>query len=387
MQFIVWPIALILGAIIAFLTVTLFVQDFYNVRRFNEALYWLLAFFIRGTRENSAIVIRGGEIANPESPVARIGGPGYAIILEDSAAVFERFGRISRVLGPGYYQLEPYERVRGVVDLRPYVHKVQARGFTKDGIPMQGEVEIEFQLRQMSKVRPEQSSQRSRRFRAFYTYTWEGVLNAVHNTPVREGSLVSSREIIREEVSYWFQRAIESHSFRELIASHPEASPGKKRGLVSRDALRVLEAELFNLLRHRLRRWGYQINRLQINTLDVSEEIKGRVRSKYFALWRALRLEDLKAKEARAELSALQIKSEVRVNTEIQFIEALAYEIAGLRSKKLNKQFILTVACINVLDNFLSSLQEESQFLIPSWILEQIDRLKRIFALPPSTEN
>jgi len=157
--------------------------------------------------------------------------------------------------------------------------------------------------------------------------------------------------------------------------------------LVSRDALRVLEAELFNLLRHRLRRWGYQINRLQINMLDVSEEIKGRVRSKYFALWRALRLEDLKAKEARAELSALQIKSEVRVNTEIQFIEALAYEIAGLRSKKLNKQFILTVACINVLDNFLSSLQEESQFLIPSWILEQIDRLKRIFALPPSTEN
>lgn len=382
MQFIAWPIAAALGSIIAILTVIFFLRDFYKVGRLFEVTIWLLGFFIRFVRET--IVLRGGEISNPESPVAKIGGPGYAVILEDSAAVFERFGRITRVLGPGYHQLEPYERVRGVVDLRPYVHKTQVRGFTRDGIPMEGEIEIEFQPRQMSRVRPEDSPQRSRRFRAFYTYTWEGVLNAVYNIPVREGSLVSSREIIGEEVSYWFQRVIENHEFRELMAFYPEASPREKVGLLSRDVMRLLEVELFNLLRPQLRRWGYQINRLQINALDVSEEIKKRIKSRYIALWRSFRLENLRAKEAHTELIALQIKSEARAHAEAQFIENLAYEIAKLSSKKLNKQFILFMAFINVLDNFLSSLREESQFLIPSWILEQVDRLKKVLALPPS---
>lgn len=370
------------GILAAFLTVCNFLRDFYEIRRFSDAIIWLLSSFCPLFRRFVDFTIREGEIADPECPVVRIGGPGYVIIREDSAAVFEQYGRITRVLGPGYHLLMPSERPRGVVDLRPQVHRVQVRGFTRDGIPLQGEVEIEYQIRQMSRIELDQTTRRARRFRAFYTFSWEGVLNAIYRAPLREGVLVPHREIVGEEVSYWFQRVIERHNFSELLASYPEVMPERGHGLLSRDIILLLESELFNTLRGPLRSWGYQINRLQVNALDVEEEIRERVRDKTFGLWRSLRLAKLRTREAEAEVSALRIKSEARAYVEAQFIEALAYEITRAGPSPLRKQIILAIACMNVLDNLVSILKDESQFLIPSWILDQIDRFKKILALP-----
>jgi hypothetical protein len=120
-------------------TVVLFLRDFYRIRGSRETVWHLLSFLIRGAEENNNLLLREGRIINPESSMARVGGPGYAVIFEDSAAVFEQYGRLTRVLGPGYYRLEPYERVRGVVDLRPQTRRVQVAGFTRDGIPVRGE--------------------------------------------------------------------------------------------------------------------------------------------------------------------------------------------------------------------------------------------------------
>ncbi|MDW8102085.1 MAG: hypothetical protein RMK30_04315, partial [Anaerolineae bacterium] len=207
-------------------------------------------------------------------------------------------------------------------------------------------------------------------------------LNAVYRTPVREGALVPHREIVEEEVSYWFQRVVEKYNFSELLVSYPEVMPEEGHGLLSRGIILLLESELFNALRVPLRSWGYQINRLQVNMLDAGEEIRERVRDKNFGLWRSLRLAKLRAREAEAEVSALRIKNEARAYVEAQFVEALAYEIKRAGQAPLHKQIILAIACINVLDNLVSILKDESHFLIPSWVLEQIDRFKKILALP-----
>jgi len=105
---------------------------------------------------------------------------------------------------------------------------VQVAGFTRDGIPVRGEVEIEFQIRQLTRIKPEQGAQESQRFRSFYTFSWEGVLNAVYNAPVRNGDVVPPGEMITEEVSYWFRRIVESYNFEELIGFYPEESPSER---------------------------------------------------------------------------------------------------------------------------------------------------------------
>jgi regulator of protease activity HflC (stomatin/prohibitin superfamily) len=385
MRYVPWFLAFLFFALGSLATVVLFLRDFYRIRGSGETVWHLLSFLIRRAEENNNLLLREGRIINPESPMARVGGPGYAVIFEDSAAVFEQYGRLTRVLGPGYYRLEPYERVRGVVDLRPQTRRVQVAGFTRDGIPVRGEVEIEFQIRQLTRIKPEQGAQESQRFRSFYTFSWEGVLNAVYNAPVRNGDVVPPGEMITEEVSYWFRRIVESYNFEELIGFYPEESPSERVRLAPQDSVRLLEQRLLCALRNPLRRWGYQVNRLQINSLEASEEVREKVKDKSFGLWRALRLAQLKGYEAEAEASTIRIKSEVRADVEALFLNSLIAEIVEIEKrtpKGLDGQTLAAVACLNVMESLLSSIKEESQFLIPSWVWEQMDRLKKTLALP-----
>ena len=378
-------LAFLFFALAPFAAVLLFLRDLYRIRDVEGLSWYLLSLFIPWLRENNILNLRDGRIADPENLIARIGGPGRVVILENSAAVFEQYGRFTRVLGPGGHLLEPYERVRGVVDLRPQTRRVRVAGFTRDGIPMQGEIEIEFQIRQLTRTRPEQSAQKSQRFRAFYTFTWEGVLNAVYNTPVRDGKLVPPEEIIAEEVSYWFRRVIENHYFEEFISLCPEVSPRERGEPVLLDIMRTLEQELFYALRRPLRRWGYQINRLQLNSLEASAEVRERVKDKSFSFWRALRLAQLKDFEAKAEVSAFKIKSKARTDVEAWFLKSLIEKIADIEKRSpagLDGRTLAALACLNVMDTLLSSIKEESQLVLPTWILDQMDRLKKIFALP-----
>jgi hypothetical protein len=191
--------------------------------------------------------------------------------------------------------------------------------------------------------------------------------------------------MITEEVSYWFRRIVESYNFEELIGFYPEESPSERVRLAPQDSVRLLEQRLLCALRNPLRRWGYQVNRLQINSLEASEEVREKVKDKSFGLWRALRLAQLKGYEAEAEASTIRIKSEVRADVEALFLNSLIAEIVEIEKrtpKGLDGQTLAAVACLNVMESLLSSIKEESQFLIPSWVWEQMDRLKKTLALP-----
>ena len=94
-----------------------------------------------------AVLVRNGNIAPESSAVMlRMGGPGVLDVDENSAVVLERFGHFTRAVGPGYYLLERFERVRGAVDLRAQLRKSGSKVYTRDGIPVQYDVEIEFRL-------------------------------------------------------------------------------------------------------------------------------------------------------------------------------------------------------------------------------------------------
>ncbi len=81
---------------------------------------------------------------------AEIGGPGKLIIHSDSAVVLERYGRISRIEGPGLVFLERFERIREILDLRPQTRSESPPArvvYTKDGIPVEAEITVRFQLK------------------------------------------------------------------------------------------------------------------------------------------------------------------------------------------------------------------------------------------------
>ncbi len=91
--------------------------------------------------------VREGRV-DPEGPevMRKVGGPGFLSIGHDSAAVIMRGGRIVRVLGPGWYRLEAFERVWDVVDLRPQHRTLHVETNTRDGIPIYCDAEMRFRL-------------------------------------------------------------------------------------------------------------------------------------------------------------------------------------------------------------------------------------------------
>jgi hypothetical protein len=86
----------------------------------------------------------------PDGPLVmymdKVGGPGYFSIAHDSAVVTGRLGKLRRVLGPGFYRAEPFEKVWDVIDLRPQRRSLRTEFMTTDGIPAYCDVEIRFQV-------------------------------------------------------------------------------------------------------------------------------------------------------------------------------------------------------------------------------------------------
>ena len=94
------------------------------------------------------IIVKEGRVAvGADSLYNRIGGRALLIVYNDSAAVLEKGGQLTRVVGGPYFGfLERFERVWEVVDLRPQRWVLADNAMTKDGIPISCEADITFKI-------------------------------------------------------------------------------------------------------------------------------------------------------------------------------------------------------------------------------------------------
>ena len=76
----------------------------------------------------------------------KIGGPASVSEHGETVILLERGGGFSRIEGPGGVDLEPFERVGAVIDLRTLSRRGHAAARTKDGILVEAEVTASFHL-------------------------------------------------------------------------------------------------------------------------------------------------------------------------------------------------------------------------------------------------
>jgi regulator of protease activity HflC (stomatin/prohibitin superfamily) len=76
-----------------------------------------------------------------------VGGAGSVLLEQNTAAVFERAGKFTRVkMTPGVVKLKRFERVYATVDLRPRVWPFTVSAMSKEGIPVDCNVNIRFRV-------------------------------------------------------------------------------------------------------------------------------------------------------------------------------------------------------------------------------------------------
>ena len=86
--------------------------------------------------------------ADPDGPATmrEIGGPGFLSVGHDSAVVTSRLGELKRVIGPGFHELDTFEKVWDVIDLRPQRRIINVSMMTRDGIPISCQASIRFRI-------------------------------------------------------------------------------------------------------------------------------------------------------------------------------------------------------------------------------------------------
>ncbi len=73
-------------------------------------------------------------------------GPGVLLVDTNTAVLFERYGRLSRICGPGVWFVGWDETARGAADLRPQIRRLAPiKALSRDGIWMDTRVQIMFQ--------------------------------------------------------------------------------------------------------------------------------------------------------------------------------------------------------------------------------------------------
>jgi hypothetical protein len=135
----VYLLPLLLGGLVAFRIASLYLADLFELESIGIASRYLIG-SVFGFRY-PALTIGTGRITelDQDSPLLRIGGPGYLNLHLGFAAVFETIDGKPKIYGPSparsQFFIQGFERLRDVIDLRDQLRKLdEVRTVTKDGI-------------------------------------------------------------------------------------------------------------------------------------------------------------------------------------------------------------------------------------------------------------
>lgn len=172
--------------------------------------------------------------------------PGYVVIYHGNAVVFEQLGRLSRVGFKGLVKTKPLETIRAAVDLSLQHRQKQVTLFTKDGIPLQTEVRVYFQIH-AGGHKPTSGD--------MYPVLEQAVLNAVYIVPDwREYTIERVIALLRPMIVGRYLSEIYD-PLKKLVS--PNHQPKTELSVIRDDLQKCLDQETFN--------WGVKVHNLVVD--------------------------------------------------------------------------------------------------------------------------
>ncbi|HEY43348.1 MAG TPA: hypothetical protein G4O11_05130 [Anaerolineae bacterium] len=221
----------LLPVMVAILT-GLFIGSLYLTDLFELDSFWIAASYLFGSLFGLGyprLSINRGDLNELEAlhthnPLLRIGGPGYVVVHLGYAAVFETEDGIPKVYGSSTNVhetagpfIEGFERIRGVIDLRDQLGKVnEVRAVTRDGIEVYArDAQILFRVYGGDQQRSLQNP---------YPYTKEGIRRLIYGQAVKHEGQSNWVELLPEIVSREIRSFVSHHTIQEFLALQPSRS-------------------------------------------------------------------------------------------------------------------------------------------------------------------
>jgi regulator of protease activity HflC (stomatin/prohibitin superfamily) len=330
-----WQRALTFGAAIlpgivalvaAYLLAIRFVQDLYALNSASEASAFLQRRLLGQKAAATSAKVKAGKFSAGEDHVlSRLGGPASILVHQDSAALLEQGGRLTRVAAKGSTKLEPFERVFDTIDLRP-IHALEAIGaLSKEGIPVTCEAEISFQIDSRG-VPPTGDVP--------FPASEETVFTAATSTWIREHHRAEGERVLN-----WAQRLVRveaAGTLRSILARYPLdrlIGLGDLRGSNTREQIR---RELSDTLKAKAPDLGARILTVELGDIVVRDSITRQWAEAWKADWLRWSTEQQGLGKARqtAQLESAKTRAQVMLlSTITQAFQPLLTKQADITSR------------------------------------------------------
>ena len=338
------------------------------------------------------VLVRNGAVAPDSSPtIVRMGGPGVLDVDEASAVVLEKFGRFTRALGPGYYLLERYERVLGTVDLRPQLRKASAKIYTRDGIPIHYDVEIEFRLlgEKTDEVRRAPAPKRQNWLKARieprlmrreyeqlspYRFSPHAAWSAVFPLAVTETGLVTSWSdtILRTGMDE-IETVLSSHSFDELSLPVPNSALDSRLDMSVR---RKIQREAQAMAAAALERNGAQLINLRFSSFHFDEGEARGILDQYFKDWQAHWTNAARLAREEGKTEAFKMQEDARAEAQLQMLARLADGLSQIDSRKANYDSVMMLRLFESLEHM--ALDKNASKMLTEAVFTMMQKLTRM---------
>jgi regulator of protease activity HflC (stomatin/prohibitin superfamily) len=286
-----------------------------------EGVSWWQAFRFVAARtfgfSQPFALVQNGILAEekPKGLLAKFGGPGLLVVRSGNVVVLERGSKITRILGPGVYELKKREyfkqptETKGIFDLRSTGAGGMAEDvLTKDGIPLTFQCATGFQIEPQSAT-DERSDSHFEGGDATtpvlgapeYPVYRATILKAVHNTPdggwkslFPGGAINALRDIVA------------AYTFDQIFPANPtrEADPDPDKRVIK---------EIEDKVKKAVDRSGAGVlfKGLDIRGIKMPDDIRGQIQKR----WSAPIEMEVKIREAEAEREAMIRLSEGRATS------------------------------------------------------------------------
>ncbi|MBN1953464.1 MAG: SPFH domain-containing protein [Anaerolineae bacterium] len=324
---------LVLALILLPYSAARFLRDLYDIESLADAYAFLSRLVFRPWSFNYLKIEDTRVVLGEDSVLHRVGGPGNLIIYNDSAVVTERFGKLCRVLGPGFPALQRFEKVWDIVDLRYQYWPFQVDGMTREGIPVSCLAKIKFKIDDRE---TEQSPPKSPTDANPYPFTEEAVFCAATSSWIRPPDWEKwphdwAGRVVVSYTEGVLRNILAEYRLDELVAPVEAGSPHPREEICRR---------LEEALRKRERNVGARILSVELGEMQFEDE---QIPLQWVEAWKAEWEEHAVRARAEGEAQLLSVDA-VQAAVQAEMITAVVAALQSLDTSVESRALVARLA-------------------------------------------
>jgi hypothetical protein len=290
--------------------------------------------------------VQAGQVDLDSPPVAhKVGGPAKLSVDLHNVVVTSKLGILHRVLGPGFHDLEAFERLWDVVDLRPQRRTITVDFAARDGIPATCQASI------VCRIAPpgyRASGWNEEASLPTIGYDDEAILSVTTAKSVR--TLEGSHRVVDwitgmvgDVLETTVRDTLEQHRLDEFLNPQYwlEDEEGPPRVATSPKLVTELESEIQAAVRSAGRERGMVVDRVELGMVRPAEEAISR---QWLEFWQARLQKGIDRYTMEAQTTHEQAAASARLEARVTFVNRMLEEIQSYRDAGLSVPPQLVIA-------------------------------------------